>query len=174
MKYAFLLSFIVVFAVKAFAQKEKASQKVPAELIGHWQLGAFSMTNFWNPTTGQYAGNAGEASRSYQIAADGSIEEFFLYNSTSYNCRTQILGYRKGKIQWNADGSFRFCPTTGFYRTANCFKKDWMKKEYSGKDLCPQYQLDFSWKVEAGNLVLTDMVSGNAGTYKKISTVIQQ
>ncbi|HEY0039696.1 MAG TPA: hypothetical protein VGB71_03485, partial [Flavisolibacter sp.] len=84
MKTAFLLCALFL-AVCAIAQKPKSASGVPKELIGHWQLGTFSMTNFWNPTTGQYAGNAGEASTSYQISADGTMEEFFIYNSTSYN-----------------------------------------------------------------------------------------
>jgi len=142
---------------------------VPKELVGHWQLGTFSMTGFWNPTTGQFAGNAGETSRSYQIAADGTAEEFFIYNSTSYNCRTQIMGYRKGAIRFDAGSqSFTFCPSTGYYRTANCFKKDWQRKEYSGKDLCPQYKVTYYWKVEDGNLLVSDTPGGSSSIYKKI------
>lgn len=164
--------FALSFSCISFAQKAKPSgTTIPKELIGHWQLGSFSMTNFWNPTTGQYAGNAGEASRSYQIGADGTMEEFFIYNSTSYNCRTQILGYRKGAIQFNADKSFSFCPTTGYYRTANCFKKDWSRKEYSGKDLCPQYVVNYYWSVENGALVVREKRDGNSTVYKKINAL---
>ena len=170
MKTAFLLCALFL-AVCAIAQKPKSASGVPKELIGHWQLGTFSMTNFWNPTTGQYAGNAGEASTSYQISADGTMEEFFIYNSTSYNCRTQILGYRKGRIEFNADGSFRFCPASGYYRTANCFKKEWTKTEYTSKDLCPQYQMNCSWSIENGNLILKEKAGENVTTYKKISAI---
>ena len=119
--------FLVSFATSLMAQSTKA--QVPKELVGHWQLGTFAMTNFWNPQTGQYAGNANEASRSYRISPNGMAEEFFISNTTSYNCRTQILGYRKGTITFNAvQKSFTFCPTVGYYRTANCFKKRVDKK----------------------------------------------
>ncbi len=169
------LLFVVTLILPSlvlFAQKTKTLETtVPKELIGHWQVGTFSLTNFWNPTTGQYAGNAGEASRSYQISADGTMEEFFIYNSTSYNCRTQILGYRKGSIKLNPDKSFSFCPTSGYYRTANCFKKDWSRKEYSGKDLCPQYQVNYYWTVENGSLVVKETPAGSTTTYKKINTI---
>jgi len=171
MRPILLLNIFFFLTVQAFAQKQKTSSVVPKEMIGHWQFGTFSMTNFWNPTTGQYAGNAGEASRSYQIAADGTMEEFFIYNSTSYNCRTQILGYRKGTIEFTTDGTFRFCPASGYFRTANCFKKDWVRKEYTGKDICPEYQLHCSWAMENGALVLTDRASGKSTTYKKINTI---
>ncbi|RYZ29282.1 MAG: hypothetical protein EOO10_06810 [Chitinophagaceae bacterium] len=175
MRKLFILFFVLSVSVASFSQKAKnAEQAVPKELIGHWQLGSFSMTNFWNPTTGQYAGNAGEASRSYQISADGTMEEFFIYNSTSYSCRTQILGYRKGLIKLNPDKSFSFCPTSGYYRTANCFKKDWTKKEYSGKDICPQYQVNYFWAVENGNLVVKETPAGSSAVYKKINAAERQ
>ena len=175
MRPIFLSTLLLITSLFALAQKAKTGEPiVPKELIGQWQLGTFSMTNFWNPTTGQYAGNAGEASRSYQISPDGTMEEFFIYNSTSYNCRTQILGYRKGVIKLNADKSFSFCPTSGYYRTANCFKKDWTKKEYSGKDICPQYQVNYFWAVENGNLVVKETPTGTATTFKKISAVEKQ
>lgn len=169
MRRIYFSVILATIVTMPFAQASPSS-KVPKELIGHWQLGTFSLTNFWNPTTGQYAGNAGEASTSYQISADGTIEEFFIYNSTSYNCRTEILGYRKGTLKFSADGkSFTFCPTTGYYRTANCFKKDWVKKEYGTKDLCPTYQLTYYWTVANGNLVVKESPDATASTtYRKI------
>jgi hypothetical protein len=175
MRKIFFIVFHFFISAVSFAQKTKTAEPaVPKDLVGHWQLGTFSMTNFWNRATGQYAGNAGEASRSYQISADGTMEEFFIYNSTSYNCRTQILGYRKGLIKLNADKSFNFCPSSGYYRTANCFKKDWTRKEYSGKDICPQYQVTYYWAVENGNLVVKETPSGSSTTYKKINPVEKQ
>jgi hypothetical protein len=168
MKRLLISSLIMLLAVTLLAQNK--SSAVPKKMVGHWQLGSFSLTNFWNPTTGQYVGNAGEASRSYKIAADGYAEEFFIYNSASYNCRTQVLGYRKGMLKFSADGSsFSFCPASGFYRSANCFKKDWVKKEYGEKDLCPVYQVTYYWKVENGNLVVRDSPGATAvTTYKRI------
>src|SRR5690349_10916256 len=88
-----LYTLLLVAPLALFAQHSKPKNgtgNVPEELVGHWQIGTFSLTNFWNPATGQYVGNAGEASRSYRIAKDGTAEEFFIYNSASYNCRTQI------------------------------------------------------------------------------------
>ncbi|HZH66813.1 MAG TPA: hypothetical protein VEY10_18130 [Flavisolibacter sp.] len=176
MKKQFLYILLAVIPSCVFAQTTKVKTGeagVPKELIGHWQVGTFAMTNFWNPTTGQYAGNAGEASRSYQISADGTAEEFFIYNSTSYNCRTQILGYRKGTLKIDAaNKSFSFCPTTGYYRTANCFNKEWKRKEYSGKDLCPQYQLTYYWALQNGDLLVKESPDATSSTvFKKINTV---
>jgi hypothetical protein len=149
---------------------QSTNNSFPKELNGHWQIGTLAMSNFWNPTTGQFVGNANEASRSYRFAANGEAEEFFVYNTTSYNCRTQILGYRKGRLQFSADQkSFTFCPTHGYYRSANCFKKEWTKIEYGEKDLCPTYQLTYYWKIENGNLVLKESPDTvQATTYRKI------
>jgi hypothetical protein len=173
MKQALLYIILFVAPLSIFAQTNNAKKtngNVPDELIGHWQVGTFSLTNFWNPTTGQYVGNAGEASTSYKISKDGTAEEFFIYNSTSYNCRTEILGYRKGTIKINeAEKSFTFCPTSGYYRTANCFKKDWTRKEYGDKDLYPQYQFTYYWTIQDGNLVVKKSpTASTTTTYKKI------
>lgn len=168
-----LFSILLCLATTTGAMAQSSSTaKVPKELIGHWQVGTFSLTNFWNPTTGQYLGNASEGSRSYQIAADGTAEEFFIYNSTSYNCRTQILGYRKGTIRLNvADKSFTFSPTSGYYRTANCFKKEWQKKEYGEKDLYPAYQVTYYWSVQGDKLVVKEKPDATVvTTYQKISS----
>lgn len=169
MKRLLFLAILFAASIAVWAQP-KPKSATPKELVGHWQLGTFSLTNFWNPTTGQYVGNASEASRSYKIAGDGTAEEFFLYNSASYNCRTQILGYRKGTLKFSADGkSFTFCPTTGHYRTANCFKKDWAKKEYGEKDLFPTYQVTYYWEVQNGNLVVKESPSATTNTvYRKL------
>ena len=58
MKRALLITILAGFATVLVAQS--AATRIPQELVGHWQLGSFAMTNFWNPATGQYAGNAGE------------------------------------------------------------------------------------------------------------------
>jgi hypothetical protein len=166
---AFFLAMVFSLLAPSL-QAQTAKSDMPKELIGHWQIGTFAMSNFWNPTTGQYVGNANEASRSYRFAADGTAEEFFIANTTSYNCRTQILGYRKGTLRFSSDGkSFTFCPSSGYYRTANCFKKEWTKKEYGVRDLCPTYQVTYYWQVEDGTLVVKETPeSSKITTYRKI------
>jgi|GEM_PF-5394824 len=169
MRKSLFILFCLATKFTVVAQSS-SSGMVPKELVGHWQLGTFSLTNFWNPTTGQYLGNASEGSRSYRIAADGTAEEFFIYNSTSYNCRTQILGYRKGTIKINAaDKSFTFTPSSGYYRTANCFKKEWQKKEYGEKDLYPAYQVTYYWSVQSDKLVVKETLdAASTTTYRRI------
>jgi hypothetical protein len=179
MKKLFIYLLLVSISSSLLAQTGKSKTMetlVPKELIGHWQLGTFAMTNFWNPTSGQYVGNAGEGSRSYQISADGTAEEFFIYNSTSYNCRTQIMGYRKGNLKIDAVAkSFTFCPTSGYYRTANCFKKEWKQTEYSGKDLCPQYQVTYYYSIQNSNLVVKESPTANSSsTYRKIDGIAKK
>lgn len=178
MKKALLYIILLIAPTAVFAQANEPKStegSVPDELVGHWQTGTFSMTNFWNATTGQYVGNAGEASRSYRIAKDGTAEEYFIYNSISYNCRTEISGYQKGTIKINvAEKNFTFCPASGYYRTANCLKKEWTRKEYSGKDLYPAYQVIYYWTINNGNLVKKDSpAAGTSTTYKKINTANQ-
>ena len=176
MTYRFLKSafFALAFIVAAPALLAQTSPSgMPKELVGHWQIGTLAMSSFWNPTTGQYVGNANEASRSYRFSADGTAEEFFISNTTSYNCRTQILGYRKGTLSFSTDKkSFTFCPSTGYYRSANCFKKEWTKKEYGANDLCPTYQVTYFWRVEEGALVVKEAPeSAKVSTYRKIDVV---
>ena len=120
--------------------------KVPAELVGgYWQAGTFSMTQYSN-YDGSYAGNANEISTGYKfINANGDAEQYFYYTSTSYYCRDQILGYRKGTVVFDEQAkTFKFYAVSGNYRRYDACggsqSPDFgVTKQYGSEDLYPKY-----------------------------------
>ncbi len=121
--------------------------KVPAELVGgYWQTGSFSMTQFSN-YDGSYAGQAFEIATGYKFLNDkGDAEQYFYYTNTSYYCRDQILGYRKGTVKFDpATKSFEFFANSGNYRRYNSCGSSHTpgygeKKPYGEDDLYPKYK----------------------------------
>jgi hypothetical protein len=168
LKHLFTALVICTTALTALAQNSaKNSPKVPKAFLGHWQKGTFSLTSF-EESNGKYVGPANEMSVSYVIQENGTAKEYFISNSTSYNCRTQILGFREGKIIINeAEQSFVFQPNAGYYTMLSCMSKTAGKKPYGAKDLYPVYQVKcFLKSDEKGQPVL---VNSNNVQLKKIS-----
>ncbi len=124
--------------------------KVPAELVGgYWQAGSFSMTQFSN-YDGSYAGQAFEISTGYKFINDkGDAEEYFYYTNTSYYCRDQILGYRKGTVVFDQQAkTFKFYAVSGNYRRFDACgssqSSDYGKpKQYGEDDLYPKYKAEY-------------------------------
>lgn len=149
---------ICVTGLTSMAQHTaKSTSKVPKAFLGHWQKGTFSLTSF-EEANGKYVGPANEMSVSYVIKENGMAREYFISNSTSYNCRTQILGFREGKFSINeAEQSFIFQPSTGYYTMTSCMSKTASKKPYGAKDLYPAYQVKCFLKTdENGQPVLVN------------------
>ncbi|WP_224998694.1 hypothetical protein [Cesiribacter sp. SM1] len=122
---------------------------VPAELVGFWQAGSFSMSSF-NDYDGSYAGQAYEIGLGYQLYANGNAEEYFYYTNTSYYCRDQILGYRKGTVTFDTQNkSFKFYSANGNYRRyyscGSSQPADWgVQQEYGEDDLYPKHKPEYS------------------------------
>lgn len=123
---------------------------VPAELVGgYWQAGSFSMSQFSN-YDGSYAGQAYEISVGYKFVNDkGDAEEYFYYTNTSYYCRYQVLGYRKGTVVFDQQNkTFKFYAASGNYRRYDdCGTgggSDYgVKKTYGEDDLYPKYKPEY-------------------------------
>ncbi|PSR53533.1 hypothetical protein AHMF7605_08345 [Adhaeribacter arboris] len=115
--------------------------EVPTILAKKWLAGQFSMTEFWQ-YDGTYSGNAFEAGLAFDFQPNGDCEFYLVAGGTTYGCRTELLVYKKGTVQFNQDNqSFTFYPTEGrsrgFYRgCASSFKNYDQKTEQ--KDLKPE------------------------------------
>ncbi len=114
--------FYLMIPVVLFSCKKEDLQvevtprsKVPAELVGKWLRGNFSMTDFWK-YDGSYVGNAYTSSQAFNFSKDGHYEFFLMINTTDYNCQTQGFTYQKGTVFFNDDNSFTVYPNEGNYR----------------------------------------------------------
>jgi hypothetical protein len=122
---------------------------VPAELVGYWQAGSFSMSSY-SDYDGSYAGQAYEIALGYQLYANGNAEQYFYYTNTSYYCRDQVLGYRRGTVAFDThDKSFNFYSANGNYRRyyscGSSQPADWgVKQEYGEDDLYPKNKAEYT------------------------------
>lgn len=130
---------------------------VPDELVGYWLAGSTSIGNFWG-YDGSYQGAAFELANGYMLFKDGRAREYFYYTNTSYNCRTQILGYKEGTVEVDVNKkTFTFYPNSGNYRKyASCGGTDNGKtKAYGKEELYPavktSYQ-DIEFRKENGQI----------------------
>jgi hypothetical protein len=124
--------------------------KVPADLVGgYFQAGSFSMSQYSN-YDGSYAGQAYEIATGYKFVNDkGDAEEYFYYTNTSYYCRYQVLGYRKGTVVFDEQNkTFKFYAASGNYRRYdNCGSQSpdyGEKKQYGADDIYPKYKVEYS------------------------------
>lgn len=168
MKYPVLFLALVFFAIfSAGAQGKQSAASVTnataKAYAGHWQKGVFSLSSF-EEHNGKYVGPANETSVSYVIDANGVAKEYFISNTNTYNCRTQVLGFRTGKIIIHEkDQSFEFRPVSGYYTILSCMSKTAAKKPYGAGDLYPAYVVKGHLKKESsGATVLVTYTNGSA------------
>lgn len=138
---------------------------VPDELVGYWLAGSTSIGNFWG-YDGSYQGAAFELATGYMLFKDGRAREYFYYTSTSYNCRSQVLGYKEGTVEVNtANGTFTFYPASGNYRSYVCNgTSNGKTKAYGASELYPakksQYTgIDFkreNGKIQSWHIAYSD------------------
>lgn len=130
--------------------QETPAGNVPAELVGgYWHVGSFSMSQYSN-YDGSYAGQAFEIATGYKfLNAKGDAEEYFYYTNTGYYCRDQVLGYRKGTVEFDPVAkTFKFYAKSGNYRRYNSCGSSQSpgygeKKEYGADDLYPKYKAEY-------------------------------
>lgn len=92
---------------------------VPDDLVGYWLTGSSSIGNFWG-YDGSYQGAAYELANGYMLFKDGKARQYFYSTTTSYYCRTQILGYKEGTVEVDVDKkTFKFYAASGNYRYFN-------------------------------------------------------
>ncbi len=85
--------------------------KIPAEVVGQWLSGQFSMGEFWKHD-GTYTGNAFELGIAFHFKKEGQCEFYLVTGGTSYSCRTEAFVYKKGTVAFS-NNSFTFYPTEG-------------------------------------------------------------
>jgi hypothetical protein len=168
-KYITTLLLLVLVTGTLLAQNKQATPTNAAAftktLAGHWQKGVFSLSSF-EEHNGKYVGPANETSLSYVIDNAGNASEYFISNINSYNCRTQILGYRTGKlVVHKTENVFEFQPTSGYYTTLTCMSKSTAKKPYTAKDLYPTYRVQLYLDKDANGapVLVTKNAEGTKG-----------
>lgn len=134
------------------------TENVPSALIGRWQYGVFSMTQYGNYSGGGYSGNAAEISNTYQLNADGTAIEFFYSANRGYYSVTEVLGKRFGTFTINEQNhTITFYAATGNYYqvytvTGGTPQKDAVTEYQPGSDnLYPQYQRTYSYETKTDN-----------------------
>ena len=89
---------------------------VPAELVGKWLKGSFSMTNFFT-YDGRDLGRRYESSRALNITSDGQAELFLYFHTFDGYCHSHAFTYVKGRV--NIDGDLMtITASSGRYRGA--------------------------------------------------------
>lgn len=130
---------------------------VPDALVGYWLTGSTSIGNFWG-YDGSYKGAGYEIATGYTFYKDGRAKQYFYYTSTSYYCRTQVLGYREGTVVFDTkNNTFQFYANSGNYRNYNSCGKSQSpgfgeKKNYTSGDLYPAKKFSYSnWSLVTEN-----------------------
>lgn len=119
---------------------------VPAALVGEWNYGAISPTNFWNDHTGQYAGNAYGVGAWFTFASDGSFDLFVYQYVQNYNCTTQIWTRMRGPMD-ESNGIIALYPTKGDYKVAdNCIASHNYKRAMTSSELADKQGEQWAWE----------------------------
>ncbi len=152
MKKTILAScFLLAIATSVFSQKNQASSnasKVPAEVIGKWLKGAFSMAHFFT-YDGKDMGTPYSSSRAIEIKKDGSAELRLYFNTYNGSCRNLAFTYLQGKVEFNGD-MFTFLPASGKYRGNYIGCGSTMKdfnRPITAQEL-PKHKMTFYWSVQ--------------------------
>lgn len=148
-----LMVFGLAFVACSCSKKDKEEGNygnyprttVPDELVGYWLTGSTSIGNFWG-YDGSYAGAAYELANGYMLFKDGRAREYFYYTSTTYGCRSQVLGYKEGTVEVDVDKkTFTFYSASGNYRSyKSCGGTDNGKtKTYGADELYPNKKVSY-------------------------------
>ncbi|RYG03932.1 MAG: hypothetical protein EOO02_07305 [Chitinophagaceae bacterium] len=96
---------------------KKSNGKVPAELVGKWLNGTFSMSNWWSYDGKKYIGNPYTQSVAFDFSGNGEAQFYLAIKTHTGYCSTEAFTYLKGKLTFNeADHSFTLQPDKGTYR----------------------------------------------------------
>jgi len=70
---------------------------VPAAFVGTWYNGSISLTNFYNPTTGEWSNAVGSGSF-YRFNQNGTFEFGWQMHVSLYGCTNIGMVYRRGTV----------------------------------------------------------------------------
>jgi hypothetical protein len=70
---------------------------VPAELVGTWFQGSVSNTDYYNPSTGSWAGPSGTGV-AYTFTANGEYQHAGVLQSSLYGCTSIVFGWDRGAV----------------------------------------------------------------------------
>jgi hypothetical protein len=95
----------------------KNNSSIPAELVGKWLNGSFSMTEWWSYDGKKYMGNPYTRSVAFNISKDGNAEFFLVIKTNTGYCSTEAFTFLQGTVSFNeAEHSFTLTPSKGNYR----------------------------------------------------------
>lgn len=152
----FLMGIVVLVNVSCSKSGDKKDgnfgnnprTEVPDDLTGYWLTGSTSIGNFWG-YDGSYQGAAYELAIGYMLYKDGRAKQYFYYTSTSYYCRTQVLGYKEGTVEVDMNRkTFTFYPASGNYRNYNTCgssggSDNGKTQSYGNDELYPAMKVDY-------------------------------
>jgi hypothetical protein len=110
---------LLSFNSKIGTKKEESTgaNKIPAELVGKWLNGTFSMSNWWSYDGKKYIGNPYTRSVAFNFSEKGEAEFFLVIKTHTGYCSTEAFTYQKGKVTFDeANQSFTVIPEKGNYR----------------------------------------------------------
>lgn len=115
MKSIILISKML--AMFAAGPAKPATNNIPAELVGKWLNGTFSMSNWWSYDGKKYLGNPYTRSVAFDFSKSGEAKFYLIIKTNSGYCTTEAFTFLEGTITINeAQRSFTLVPTKGNYR----------------------------------------------------------
>ncbi|MBE7172618.1 MAG: hypothetical protein INR73_18710 [Williamsia sp.] len=126
MKKVFFLAVASISLLATSCKKEvvkvpESKIEVPDELVGKWQIGNFSISNF-SSYNGTRPANV-TSTIAYKISLDGTAEQY-IYVDANDGSDLQTLTYRKGTIVVNPNSkTWKFCPASGTFQKFQNGKK---------------------------------------------------
>ena len=130
-----LISALLTSCTKDTVKVPDSNTAVPDELVGKWQLGNFSIKNFYAYNGTRTANMTNTIA--YNISKDGSAEQYIYYD---FNDGTdlQTCTYRKGTVIIDAvSKTWKFCPASGSFRKFQNGKKT--QDDINTDGLYPKY-----------------------------------
>lgn len=114
---------------------------VPGELVGKWQAGSSSSTGYADSATGATQGGGGTQVM-YTFFPDGRFEYASLYTLRTYNCATNTMLYKTGRVE--LDGSTLTLVTEGGKFTS----EDTCNRQYNYEKPAKLGRETYAWRVE--------------------------
>lgn len=138
---------------------------IPTELVGQWNYGTISPTNFWNDHTGQYVGNAYGVGAWFTFKSRGAYEQFIYIYTQSYSCVTQSWTWLRGEMTVDND-VITFNPTSGVYKAAdNCIESHNFRRNMTAEELQAKQGEQWQWYFAENPIDhLTYLMMGWAGS----------
>jgi hypothetical protein len=110
-------SIILLGKLVAMLAAKPAPNNIPAELVGKWLNGSFSMSSWWSYDGKKYLGNPYTRSVAFDFSKSGDAKFFLVIKTNTGYCTTEAFTYLEGNVVINeAERSITLVPKKGNYR----------------------------------------------------------